>query len=238
MNKLKFYFVFWTLCLLSTSGFSQEDCASLQCDCANLADTSDAGAIALCKYYEKAMKEACAEVGGNLKCHKTHKGPNANAQLEGLGENVVANKPVSVTKETNNVPTKKVKPEVVVLPKVAKISDIKYCNQLMTYLKQEGHQFGNIRVPANARLYSYFKEAWAYDYNGTIYVIVIASKEKKETGYDYKLAVQYENYEDYQYFVFCDITTSAWRKFSDACNDCDYDDRYTKYIRNRPCDCL
>ena len=63
MKKLKYGLVLGALCLLGASGFSQEGCASLQCDCANLEGTADAGALALCKYYEKAMKESCAEGG-------------------------------------------------------------------------------------------------------------------------------------------------------------------------------
>lgn len=226
MKKLKFGLVLGALCLLGTSGFSQEDCASLQCDCANLEDTADAGALALCKYYEKAMKEACAEGGGDFKCHATHKGPNANTKLAVAENKTLKNKPVKkdVSNET-------------LLPKVNRISDIKYCNQLIPYLKQEGTQFGNIRIEADSRKFSYFKEVWAYDYQGAIYAIVAMSKGKN-SGFQYKLDVQYKTLEDYQYYVFCNISPTTWRKLSDVCNDCNLDQRYEKYLKSKMCDCL
>ena len=100
-----------------------------------------------------------------------------------------------------------------------------------------GYLFGNIRVPANVNYDSYFKEAWAYDIEGTIYIIVIMSKEKN-SGYTYKLSVQYENYDEYQFHIYCDVKSSNWKQFSAPCNDCDYDKRFTDLIKENVCDCL
>lgn len=221
-KKLGFGFVFMIFMFLGVTASAQNDCSSIQCDCENIPDSDkDLGLIALCKYYEKELKKRCENGEKNLKCKENAKGPKAWTKDKASGNDKEEAKPF----------------DDVDISHINNVNSIKYCKQLMTYVKKKGYFFGNVRVPGNLYNKGYFKEAWAYDIDDVIYVIVVISKEKRD-GYSYKLSVQSNNYGEYQHDVYCGIKRSNWKAFSAPCNGCDYDKRYTELIKKFECDCL
>jgi len=89
MNKLMFIIVFVSSVFTGLSGYSQTNCASIHCDCENVADADkDPGLKALCEYYERSMKELCNNGEKGLKCHKSAKGPNFWQELNNSAKKI------------------------------------------------------------------------------------------------------------------------------------------------------
>ena len=217
---------------------AQVDCASIQCDCENIPSVEmDAGLKDLCKHYEQSIRDNCEDGDPNPgSCDPIASGPNA-WDKEGSTSPTVSTEdddkpelpPVIIPKRDT------VKVEI---PDVSSIEEIRYCNQLKAYIEEKGYQFGHVSVNlSDSREKHYFKEAWAYDLEGSIYVVVAISK-KAVSGFTYRLAKQYGNRGDYDLFVYCNVSQKNWKKFSNVCNDCDLDERYSKLIKASSCDCL
>ncbi len=214
MKTLVYSYLLLIFLFISFNGYSQSDCESIQCDCENIPDAEkDPGLVALCNFIEKSLKERCEKGETNLQCKEGASGPNAWT------------KPKSFNQLDADAPD------------VRDMSEIKYCNQLMAFARKNGYLFGNIRVSDDVMKKGYFKEAWAYDINNKIYVIVVMSKKEK-SGYAYSLSKTSNTMGEYQFYVYCNVKKSDWREFSTPCKGCDYDERFTEFIQKNECDCL
>jgi len=223
MKNHKLHFILTILLLSGSFTFAQINCETIQCDCENIPDAEkDPGLIELCKFYEQNLRELCKTGETELKCKENAKGPNAWPKVK-----------QKISVDLNNL----LPIDNVDISKLENISTIKYCNQLMAFTRKNGFLFGNVRIPAITTNNGYFKEAWAYDLDGTIYVIVVLSK-RKNSGYDYKLSVKYRYYKEYQYYIYCGVNKANWKKFNEPCSECDYDKRFTDNIKMNECDCL
>jgi len=201
--------------LSSGISMSQIDCECIQCDCENIPDADkDPGLIELCMYIERSIIDNCKTGDSNPGCCDTvAAGPKA---WDGIADPCINED---------------------IFEEVKSISDIKFCNHLISYVRKYGTMFGNIKVASDVFYRSYFKEAWAFDHEGIIYVVVAMSKDKID-GYTYSLIKQPMNDSEIQIYVFCGITAKAWRGFSDVCSGCDYEKRFNEYIKEKKCDCL